>query len=80
MAWVVLKLFFILISVVPLSGGTIGFALSMGAVVGRLFGEFLKQQVGIENVGKFAMAGAAAMSAGIFQILSISILVREGPQ
>lgn len=64
--WVILKLFFVLISVVPLSGGSVGFALAMGGVLGRAYGEFLKMYLGFENIGKFAMAGAAAMSSGIF--------------
>jgi len=38
----------------------------MGAVVGRAYGEFLKIYFGFSHIGKFAMAGAAAMSAGIF--------------
>jgi len=51
---------------VPLSGGTVGFALVSGAVLGRAFGEFLKIYFGFTHVGKFAIAGAAAMCAGIF--------------
>jgi len=38
----------------------------MGGVLGRAYGEFLKMYFGFENIGKFAMAGAAAMSSGIF--------------
>ena len=55
-----------MISVVPLSGGTVGFALVLGAVVGRTVGEFFHIYFGLQNIGKFAIAGAAAMTAGIF--------------
>jgi hypothetical protein len=66
MIWVFIKFFWILISVVPLSGGTVGFALVLGAVVGRTVGEFFHIYFGLQNIGKFAIAGAAAMTAGIF--------------
>jgi hypothetical protein len=38
---------FILISIVPLSGGTIGFALVFGSVFGRCYGEIIKYYFGV---------------------------------
>lgn len=45
--WVILKLFMVLITVVPLSGGSVGLALAMGGITGRAYGEFLKMYFGV---------------------------------
>lgn len=47
----------------PIPAGVFGPFVLMGAVLGRVYGEGMKHFFGITDIGKYAVAGAAALSA-----------------
>lgn len=47
----------------PIAAGVFGPFMLLGAVLGRAYGEFLYHFFGVTDIGKFAVAGAAAVSA-----------------
>ncbi len=59
-----LKTFMFFIGITsPIPAGVFGPFMMMGALVGRVYGEAMSQLFGIANIAKFAVAGAAAVSA-----------------
>lgn len=67
--WVVvilllLKTFMFFVGITsPIPAGVFGPFVIMGALVGRVYGEALSYFFGVTEIGKFAVAGAAALSA-----------------
>jgi len=59
-----LKTFMFFIGITsPIPAGVFGPFVLMGAVLGRVYGEIMRHIFGVTNIGKFAVAGAAAVSA-----------------
>lgn len=72
--WLVVKTFMCWISVVPVPGGTVGYALvnkikwkALGAIFGRFYGEVLDEYFGVKHAAQFAIAGCAAVTVSVFQ-------------
>jgi H+/Cl- antiporter ClcA len=65
--WLVVKTFMCWISVVPVPGGTVGYALALGAIFGRFYGEVLDEYLGVKHAAQFAIAGCAAVTVSVFQ-------------
>ncbi len=61
----------------PLPGGIFGPFILLGCNTGRLYGEIVRVLFGIENIGRFAIAGAAALSATSTRFLAMVLLVLE---
>lgn len=59
-----LKTFIFFIGITsPIPAGVFGPFMLLGAVLGRAYGESLSLFFGVTNIGKFAVAGSAAVSA-----------------
>ena len=59
-----LKTFMFFIGITaPIPAGVFGPFMMMGAILGRVYGESMSILFGVTNIAKFAVAGAAAVSA-----------------
>lgn len=63
--WVVVKAPLLILSILPVAGGPIGFVECMGAMIGRTMGEIILLFDKNISVGKFTLAGAASMGVAI---------------
>ena len=64
LALLLLKTFMFFLGITsPIPAGVFGPFVLMGALVGRVYGEFMREFFGVTEIGKFAVAGAAALSA-----------------
>ena len=61
----IVKSLLISICFIPVSGGSFGFVLTLGAVVGRCYGEIVHHYFDVTHLGKLAMAGSAAVGLGV---------------
>lgn len=61
----------------PIPGGVFGPFMMMGCVVGRLYGEICRYLFSTEQIGRFAIAGAAAFSATSTKFLAMTLVVVE---
>jgi len=68
-----------ILMVLPMPVGTFGPVFTIGATLGRLIGELFKFNKYYDSiiVGDFAVAGAAAMTAGVTQTLSPAVIAME---
>ncbi len=74
----IFKLIIIFIGITsPIAGGVFGPFMIMGSILGRIFGEIAHVSFGIENIGRFAIAGAAAISATSTRFLAMTLVVIE---
>ena len=51
--------------------------LIMGSILGRLYGEIARRFIPIQNIGGYAVVGAAAMTACVTRTTSVSIIILE---
>ena len=61
----------------PIAGGVFGPFMIIGSILGRLFGEIFNQSFEINEIGRFAIAGAAAISATSTKFLAMTLVIIE---
>lgn len=61
----------------PIAGGVFGPFMIIGSIAGRLFGRIFEEIFDIKHLGRFAMAGAAALSATSTRFLAMTLVIIE---